>query len=212
MNKPIVIIGDLHGCYHTFLDLLDILPPAQIYLTGDLTDRGRNSFELIQYLKAHPEIKSVRGNHDDMPRDKHWSSYNGGSDTIKSYYRHADGWRAFELDDYTYLKRLPRMIDLGFDIKGRAAIISHSPNPIDCWDRMIHDNPAQFVICGHNPLQEAHISDSHACIDTGCVFGNKLTALIINDGLHLVDVPTNPKDIPFQSIKKELYKYEDFLP
>jgi len=43
-KKPIFVIGDVHGMYHTLLALLNKLPAnADIVFVGDLIDRGRYS-------------------------------------------------------------------------------------------------------------------------------------------------------------------------
>lgn len=71
------IIGDIHGCYHTFLELLfkiGISEGDSIICTGDLIDRGKFPFEVIDFFRNSDEslsrklkisVTSVRGNHDD---------------------------------------------------------------------------------------------------------------------------------------------------
>lgn len=63
-------IGDLQGCFDELIKLLDLLnvDPVddQIWLAGDLVNRGPKSAEVLRFCKnAPPEfIKVVLGNHD----------------------------------------------------------------------------------------------------------------------------------------------------
>lgn len=64
----IYAIGDLQGCLDSYLELLDLLAPAaddQIWLTGDLVNRGPQSLETLRYIKNQgTQVVSVLGNHD----------------------------------------------------------------------------------------------------------------------------------------------------
>lgn len=44
------------------------------------------------------------------------------------------------------------------------------------WRAGYHADSAPWVVFGHTPRREADIEGSSVCIDTGCVFGGKLTA------------------------------------
>jgi serine/threonine protein phosphatase 1 len=104
------VIGDIHGCYSEFKQLLDLSSddaegkPAQLILLGDYVDRGPDSFGVVPLIRHrlagyYPVFKSIinlKGNHEDMMvqavlggelRDKQsWvSSNNGGNATVESY-------------------------------------------------------------------------------------------------------------------------------
>ncbi|MBS0286509.1 MAG: symmetrical bis(5'-nucleosyl)-tetraphosphatase [Proteobacteria bacterium] len=66
---PTYAIGDVQGCYHPLLQLLEKINynPAQdaLWFTGDLVNRGYHSLETIRFIKALPQkTKIVLGNHD----------------------------------------------------------------------------------------------------------------------------------------------------
>lgn len=62
-------IGDIQGCYHAFQALLTRIafnPAAdQLWLVGDLINRGSGSLEVLRWCYAHQDnLKVVLGNHD----------------------------------------------------------------------------------------------------------------------------------------------------
>lgn len=66
-DDTIAVIGDIHGCPETLLEMLDRLPNTitDIYSVGDLIDRGLNSKRVVQ-ICIDNNIQAVRGNHEDM--------------------------------------------------------------------------------------------------------------------------------------------------
>jgi len=62
-------IGDIQGCYHAFQALLakiEFNPRAdQLWLVGDLVNRGSGSLEVLRWCYAHQDsLQVVLGNHD----------------------------------------------------------------------------------------------------------------------------------------------------
>ena len=62
------VIGDIHGSFKQFIDLLKKINYKQhedkIILVGDLVNRGPESLAVLNYCMANPNITSVLGNHD----------------------------------------------------------------------------------------------------------------------------------------------------
>lgn len=62
-------IGDIQGCYHAFQALLGRIAfnpkTDQLWLVGDLVNRGSGSLEVLRWCVAHQRsLKVVLGNHD----------------------------------------------------------------------------------------------------------------------------------------------------
>ncbi|QQS16964.1 MAG: symmetrical bis(5'-nucleosyl)-tetraphosphatase [Neisseriales bacterium] len=62
-------IGDIHGCFDTFMQLLQHIAfnPGRdtLWLTGDLVNRGAQSLEVLRWVKDHDRcVQTVLGNHD----------------------------------------------------------------------------------------------------------------------------------------------------
>lgn len=143
--KQIYIIGDVHGCYNTLLELVKQLPPhAHLVFVGDLIDRGPHSKEVIQYVRQHGH-DVVLGNHEDMLidcdgklRDERgnytdWGA-NGGDACLDSY----NSLEELQ-EDIEWLKTLPRLIfiDEAQDKMGRSLVVSHAP-VLDYMEYYLH--------------------------------------------------------------------------
>lgn len=91
-DKPIWVIGDVHGQYELLINLLDKLPKDEkVFFVGDLIDRGDKSKEVVELIKNNERFLSVLGNHEDTSIESleynvyaHWFQ-NGGFNTIQSY-------------------------------------------------------------------------------------------------------------------------------
>ncbi len=98
----IAVIGDIHGCYYTLIELIHQIekkyPDAEIISLGDLVDRGNHSYEVVSYV-MESGIRFVPGNHDYMfyhffkyPSSAFARSwiFNGNEATLASYEGHED--------------------------------------------------------------------------------------------------------------------------
>jgi serine/threonine protein phosphatase 1 len=93
----IAVIGDIHGCYYTLVDLykkiIDAYPDIPVYTVGDLVDRGNHSCEVFNFIIEN-HIILTPGNHDYMfyhffkdPQSvfaRSWF-FNGNESTLESY-------------------------------------------------------------------------------------------------------------------------------
>ena len=139
--KQVTVMGDIHGCYKTFIALLEKIPTEdEIVLVGDLIDRGLSSKQVVQYVIDHPEIKCVKANHEDMyitdilkenvddPYFGQWLSDQAGK-TLDSYRK----------EDYTidndlmiehakWMKTLPYYLEFKDVVNndGRHLVVSHA--------------------------------------------------------------------------------------
>lgn len=101
-------VGDIHGCYKEFLELMDTIladignDTAKIVFLGDYIDRGPDSALVVDYLdglrvseEKNIEYVFLKGNHEDMLMKAIFESpsrddldmfyYNGGWTTEQSY-------------------------------------------------------------------------------------------------------------------------------
>lgn len=95
-----IAITDIHGCYLSFIALLDKIGLSsgdELYLLGDFIDRGPSSKmvidKIMQLLKMDYTVHCIAGNHDaaimDAKTDKHffgnWYAGWGGKQTMEGF-------------------------------------------------------------------------------------------------------------------------------
>lgn len=123
MNNSIIntyVIGDIHGCYFTLLDLVEKLPSnAKLIFLGDLYDRGLYSKEVIEFVKSNNHA-CILGNHDFYMLEHlqeclngaevRWNTkeYMGGKETISNY---KDSSKIIK-KHLTWLATLPQYIQI----------------------------------------------------------------------------------------------------
>jgi protein phosphatase len=184
---------------------------------GDLVDRGPRSPDVLRIARHMVEAGTalaVVGNHDDKLK-RHLSGKNvkpthGLAETIEQLAHEppefVEGMRKwldglishYVLDEG---KLVVAHAGLKEEMHGRAsgavrsfAMYGETTGEIDefglpvRWDWASDYKGQARVVYGHTPVLEANWVNGTICIDTGCVFGGKLTALRYPE-LALVEVP-----------------------
>lgn len=201
MWRNIWVVGDLHGC-RAQLDaqLLkrDFNKQQDLLLSvGDLIDRGPDSPGCLA-LMQEPWFRCVRGNHEQMAlaaldgRDQTLWMMNGGE-----WFWQLKG--AALIAARHALKRCAELpLILHLDFGDRVVVIAHADYPashyalgkdVD-WQQVVwsrdrlgrhqrgssaHIDGASDFYFGHTPLEQPlNVANQHY-IDTGAVFGNRLT-------------------------------------
>ncbi len=163
-----IVIGDVHGHYDSLVALLEAISPGysdQVYLLGDLVDRGPKSYQVVD-LVINNKYNCILGNHEHMiveillhrkgnhPALQTWLS-SGGNNTLRSY-----GRQGVSLDHLDWMNQLPTFIDLDDIWLSHAGL---DPNlPLEkqgimqlCWVREeFHSSPRPYfpdktIITGH---------------------------------------------------------------
>ena len=218
--KNSFVIGDVHGCYHTLLKLVEKLPgDAKLIFVGDLCDKGNFSKEVIEYVIENNHF-CVKGNHEHLMQkylkkaivnkeiSNNWAANKnwGGKESIKNYLedgklleKHLDWIKSLPL----YLEFDKYFITHGFglpyykrkdDKKSNSLFVNriHDTTYIKDWE----DFKAYEVlnIFGHCNFSEVLRGKNYICIDTGCCYGNKLTALNL-ETLETIEQKMDMRDI-----------------
>lgn len=67
--EKIYLISDIHGDMEGFFNLLkqvNFHESDQLFILGDVIDRGEYGIKLLQYIKEHPNMTLILGNHEEM--------------------------------------------------------------------------------------------------------------------------------------------------
>lgn len=198
MNKRIFAIGDIHGCFKSFRELVEnrikLKPNDKLVLLGDYIDRGHQSQEVVDYI-IHLQYKGfditpLTGNHEVMLLDAVEDSerlpiwiFNGGSKTLESF-----SIKSLKELDPVYIdffKSLKFYYSYNNFLFVHAGFNDEAENPFGdkfsmVWEcRKEYKNPAlinKTVIHGHCIITitdcKKRIQANHKVIDidTGCVF------------------------------------------
>ena len=68
-GNRIWVVGDVHGHLGTLRALihrLNLDKDDRVVLLGDMIDRGPDSAGVIEYIREHPQIHAIKGNHEQM--------------------------------------------------------------------------------------------------------------------------------------------------
>ena len=164
---------------------------------GDYINRGPDSKGVLQFiidLKQRCNVVCIMGNHEEMminayadPSTMGWFLENGGHETLQSYGL-AKNLSLVPQAHKDFLMGLP----LYHETDQHFFIHANYDYNVDLLDmdsstalwRSLDDRPRKHIsrktaILGHTPQMNGEILDLEylVCIDTGCGFGGKLTAL-----------------------------------
>ena len=203
--RHIYIVGDLHGC-RALLDeqLLAVNFATRrdlLVSVGDLIDRGPDSLACLRLLKE-PWFRCVRGNHEEMALaaltqgDEQLWQMNGGD-----WFWRLDGAQRAEAQACLMrCQELPLIAHLVLD--EQIVVVAHADYPASryAWEQPIDEYEvvwgrdrihrlqrglgeniagADAFYFGHTPLDNPVSGWNQHYIDTGAVFGNRLTLVKI---------------------------------
>jgi serine/threonine protein phosphatase 1 len=208
MNK-IFAIGDIHGCLDKLKELMDKLiidrQSDTLVFIGDYIDRGKYSREVVDYLiglkSDYKNIVFLQGNHEQM-----FMNYldgvneglylgNGGRATLESYAislfdNIAQRKAKIPEDHWNFFQSLLPYYETDQYIFVHAGLREELPlkeQAIDdlLWIRfefIANENDfGKTVVFGHTPMRDLMVNTNKIGIDTGAVYGGKLTCVELPD-------------------------------
>lgn len=209
------IIGDIHGCFYTFEELLHYWHPqtAQLVQVGDLIDRGNFVVPVVEhcrYLKTtYPHSVFLKGNHEaEMVKqftvgiNPHWLQQQARKTML-----------AYESNTQGLLRAIDWFNTLPVCWENEKVFISHAglsaaSDPFDeddpaglLWNREPLLLLPKLQVHGHTPTdgEPAYNTATNSWnIDTGACYGQSLSALQLSaDGTYAetISVKTHRKDI-----------------
>jgi hypothetical protein len=202
-----LVVGDIHGCYDELQDLLALVGftgDDRLVCVGDLVVKGERSREVLDLFMTDARFASVLGNHDRAVmralRGEEIELKHTQEQCVGELSRH--GRRYAE-----YLSSLPLWLDLGAYAVVHAGVrpgVPLSGQTIEDLTELRTLGPdrtsragvpwydlydgEKTVLFGHWPASPPRRGPGALGLDTGCVYGYELTALVLEEG-RLVSVP-----------------------
>jgi serine/threonine protein phosphatase 1 len=191
----LLALGDIHGCRRPLAALLEQVAPTaddRVVFLGDYIDRGPDSAgvidDLLELRARFPETVFLRGNHEQMLLDVLAGGdpasflFNGGGKTVASY-RARNAWPP-PAEHLAFFEQLPawlvteRFIFVHAGLRPGLPVQGQLPDDL-LWIRHEfldsgHDW-GKTVVFGHTPREEPLLTESRIGLDTGCVYGGRLT-------------------------------------
>jgi hypothetical protein len=198
MESRTIVVGDIHGCYDELMDLLGQVSFGEkdrVVSVGDLITKGPKNREVLELFMTEPRLSTVIGNHDLAIRRR----WNGEDVKLKPSQKETQKELKADKDLFIpFLNSLPFMIDLGTHLVVHAGLRPnvelHSQTTGDLTrlrtlgpDRESEEgtpwyhvyNGEKVVLFGHWPAREPRRGKKAIGLDTGCVYGQRLTGFII---------------------------------
>ncbi len=200
---PFDIIGDVHGCFDELAELLGVLgyvsttgggarhpEGRQALFVGDLVNRGPATPDVLRLamnMVAEGNARCVQGNHDVVLVEAlKLRGMSGGARATSSYpvpgatdggHGLAESLEQLEDEPSEFVSRAALFLDglpSHLVVAGGELVVAHAAAPAEAGERR---SAAMVVVYGHTPVGSARWVNGTICIDTGCVYGGRLTAL-----------------------------------
>ncbi|MEO0796973.1 MAG: metallophosphoesterase [Verrucomicrobiota bacterium] len=210
----IFAIGDVHGCNQELEDLLNHLNLGihdMVVFVGDLVNRGPDSAAVLEIARNLPGAYCLLGNHElrlmrfhetgdeSLLKDYDWQTLPQLTDRDWRFMRdfhlnlHFPGLKTVVVHG-GFLPNKP-WDEQSADVVTQIQVYnpktrkwgkrSEVPNG-QTWMKFWKGPP--FVVTGHTPRSKVVRSKWSICIDTGCVYGGKLTAFELTENkIYQVD-------------------------
>lgn len=171
------VISDIHGCYEEFLEMMNLInfkAKDELFIIGDVFDRGDKPLEIIDYIMTYPNITLIKENHEEFFIDYYntkelrlWlinggqSTYNEliirGSEYEERLYEFISNLPLIEVVDKYILVHSTLNFKNNYNELSLEEFLRQQEKYICLWDRDNIGNEKQYknytIICGHTPVQ-----------------------------------------------------------
>lgn len=205
-----IVVGDLHGCSDELARLLSevtFVPGVdRLIAVGDLVGKGPKGAEVVRFFREGGH-ETVRGNHDER-----LLAHRRGEDTRPLGAAHRRDAAQLSEGDWGWLEATPLVIELPEILIVHAGLVPGVPlaeqRPFDLMNlrsirpdgsgskRIEEGEPwasrwpgPELVVFGHDAVRGLQRWPHAIGLDTGCVYGGALSALILPER-RIVSVPS----------------------
>ena len=197
------VVGDIHGCYEELLALVQsvgLKESDRLVSVGDLVTKGWKSREVLELFMRDARFSSVIGNHDRALLE-YWKGEREKKQLKPSQKKCAKELKEGRERYAEFLDGLPGYIDLGTHVVVHAGLRPGVPLTEQSLDDLtalrtlgpdresregtpwyeVYDGE-RVALFGHWPAAAPRRGPRAIGLDTGCVYGYKLTAYVVETG------------------------------
>jgi hypothetical protein len=212
-----LIVGDVHGCAEELEQLLGkahYTRDDHVVFVGDLVAKGPDSRGVIALARGC-NATIVRGNHEEKLLQWRAAERKGQPDKVPLNRAHREVAEIFTREDWAMIEGTPFFVELpdhdalvvhaGLDptlplamqkpdtmmrvrtVKDGKATDKSESKGAHLWGELYKGPP--HVVFGHNAAPGLQLHPWATGLDTGCVYGGQLTAMVLDPGER---IPMNP--------------------
>jgi diadenosine tetraphosphatase ApaH/serine/threonine PP2A family protein phosphatase len=201
-----LFIGDVHSCADELNDLVDhaaLTRDDRVVFTGDLLSRGPKPLEVLELYRRLGASAPV-GNHEQRLLDAFRARASGGKGPKLSP-SHQAIVEQLSPEDWALLSALPLFVDVpehgvivahaGIDpslplasqdpwVVTHVRSIDEQGKPSEKWGELwgARYSGPEHIVFGHNARKRPQLHPYATGLDTGCVYGGRLTAMLLPEG------------------------------
>lgn len=203
-NRRTIIIGDVHGCaseLETLLKTAEVTKEDDLITLGDLICKGPDSRSVMQWAMSTPNLRCVLGNHEarllgrwiagevPKPNSSDEQTIRQIGDCFEKSMSFIDSWPLYLKGDGLCVvhagidPRIPKLSE-----QSRQDLLTiRIPEGMDIpWYEAYKRE--RLIVFGHWAKRDPMIRPNVIGLDTGCVYGGALTALILPER-RLISIP-----------------------
>ena len=217
-GRKLMVVGDVHGCFDELVELLDKCegwgPDVCLVFVGDLINKGPKNAEVVQLVREMGAY-CVRGNHDEVCL-LGWQNYLEGRESLSpklEWMKKLSGEELRWLFELPFTISIPSLSVCVV----HAGLLPRLPLDQQSHDDMLHMRDVSYdptlaswlshksamegtvpwasawkgpphVYFGHDAIRRLQVYSFATGLDTGCVYGGKLTAAFPLEGNRIVQV------------------------
>lgn len=209
-HERLVLIGDVHGCFDSLQSLLSTLDYDEqrdvIVLMGDFLSKGPDSKRVMTWVRDN-NITGVLGNHEMniLSKYQNFKPLIFDDEDVFTLNKHIDRFdqelqiaRKLTPQEIAYLNSLPFVLEIdGVGVCTHMGLIEASPlqtQPVQemlkidrdwyhSWDKLqrsLSKKDRTVVFYGHHASVGLNLKKYSKGLDSGCVYGGQLSALVID--------------------------------
>ncbi len=194
MQSRIIIFGDIHGCYEEWdllMDKLNVTDQDQLIAVGDLVAKGPSTKKVLDRAMSLPNLTCLMGNHE-LYLLEHWKrnslhTLNRGDHqaVVKELGDDIDRYLQF-IASWPYYLELETCLVVHAGIDPQKSLQEQKRETLVSVRQLANGKPwyesytaSKLIVHGHWAQQGVVMRDNVIGLDSGCVYGRELTALVL---------------------------------